>query len=388
MHYFSRAIFSALAIARMTVIGEKLPSNSTSKFVDPSVPAIKLCGYDDCPTVSRLGMGTLHLGDSISGLKEPADINAWIQEALSYGINLFDLADVYPVKGGDAGKSAELFGQALALTPGLREQITIVGKMDIIFPSSIDTSVEHLSSTLDWYLEVLGTTHIDILLLHYSDSFMNADEVSKFFVDVKAEGKVKFFGVSNHFPSKFNLLQSRLDAISGGDIKLVTHEFEASVWNPSYMNYNSELVDHAYSLGIHPLAWSCMGGDPVGGLNRLFVRKGLRQSSILRALGDVAEALQVPDKDPSVVALAWLLAHPVQFIPLLGTTNSDHLRAYVSAFDFVSRISVEQWWSIGGAGGLCPLGDSECNYDEYKAHDLSKLGNIIAGGDGSDADSV
>ena len=267
------------------------------------VPSLRLCDYEDCPTVSRIGMGALHLGDKISGLTSAADINAWIQQALSFGINLFDLADVYPVKGGDQGTSAELFGQALAMTPGLREQITIVAKMDIIFPSSIDTSVEHLSQTLEWYLQVLQTSHVDILLLHYSDSFMDADAVSQFFVDMKAAGKVKFFGVSNHFPSKFDLLQARLDVVSGGDIKLVTHEFEASVWNPSYMNYNSELVDHAYRMGLRPLAWSSMGGDPVGGLNRLFVRKGERQNKILRSLKSVGDDMGIADE--SVVALTW-----------------------------------------------------------------------------------
>lgn len=39
-----------------------------------------------------LGMGTLHLGDRISGISDPNEINTWIQEAVSLGITLFDLA--------------------------------------------------------------------------------------------------------------------------------------------------------------------------------------------------------------------------------------------------------------------------------------------------------
>ena len=58
------------------------------------VPQVKLCDYPQCPSVSGMGMGTLHLGDSISGIKSPHEINAWIQKALSFGIDLFDLADV------------------------------------------------------------------------------------------------------------------------------------------------------------------------------------------------------------------------------------------------------------------------------------------------------
>jgi predicted oxidoreductase len=64
--------------------------------------------------------------------------------------------DIYPVKGGDEGTSAELFGKALALTPGLREQLTLVAKMDIIFPSAIDTTREHLLNEVAFFMESLG----------------------------------------------------------------------------------------------------------------------------------------------------------------------------------------------------------------------------------------
>ena len=108
-----------------------------------AVPTVALCKYSSCPNVSRIGLGTLHLNDSISGISTAQEVNSWIQHAVSIGITLFDLADVYPVKGGTGGTSTPLFGEALALTPGLREQLTLVAKMDIIFPSSVDTTDSH-----------------------------------------------------------------------------------------------------------------------------------------------------------------------------------------------------------------------------------------------------
>lgn len=335
---------------------------SLSIHAVPIVPQIKLCSYSDCPTVSRIGMGTLHLADQLTGITDVNVVKTWIEEAYNAGITLFDLADVYPVKGGDAGASATLFGQALALT-GLRNQLTLVGKMDIIFPSTIDTSSQHLQSVLDWYLSVLGTSYLDILILHYSNSFMNTTQVSQFFIDMKSCGKVKYFGVSNHYPSKMDLLQSSLDQMTKGAIKLVTHEFEASVWNPSTMNYNNGIVDHANKLQIHPLAWGPLAGDPIGGLNRLFIRTGERQRSILTALGDVGAELGINDE--AVVALVWLLEHPVGFIPLLGTTKTARMKKYLTAFTYLGKMTTEQWWAIGGKGGLCPLGDSQCNYSLY-----------------------
>jgi predicted oxidoreductase len=277
---------------------------------------------------------------------------------------LFDLADVYPVKGDDAGDAATLFGQALALTPGLRENITIVAKMDIIFPSAIDTTTEHIDSTLNWYLDVLNTDYVDVLLLHYSNSLMNADAVASLFNDYRTAGKVKFFGVSNHYPSKFDLLQSRLDKYG---INLVTNEMEISVWNPSYLNYDSPLVDHAYQHGIRPLAWSSMGGDPIGGVNRLFTKKGTRQLRINHALKNVADELGLDSDDTNTVAMLFLLSHPAGMIPLVGTTKTSRLDQMLQAFDYVGKMTNDQWWSIAGAGGVCPLGDSQCNYEEYMA---------------------
>lgn len=62
--------------------------------VEAIVPLVKLCDYDDCPTVSRIGLGTLHLGDKISGLLDAPQVNQWIRKGLDLGINLFDTADV------------------------------------------------------------------------------------------------------------------------------------------------------------------------------------------------------------------------------------------------------------------------------------------------------
>lgn len=72
-------------------------------------------------------------------------------------------------------------------------------------------------------------------------------------------------------------------------------------------------------------------------------------------------------EDPAVVALAWTLSHPSGIIPLVGSTNSTRVSSLIGAVDVASRITSAQWWKIGSAGGLCPLADSQCNYDLYKA---------------------
>lgn len=43
-----------------------------------------------------------------------------------------------------------------SLLTGLREKLTLVAKMDIIFPSAIDTTRGHLLEQVSFFLESLG----------------------------------------------------------------------------------------------------------------------------------------------------------------------------------------------------------------------------------------
>jgi predicted oxidoreductase len=352
------------------------------------VPQVPLCNWEGCPTVSRIGLGTLHLGDKIGGLSNPVKINEWINTGVDAGITLFDTADVsvsfrnfsplfflinifsvqvYPVKGGTAGDSAKLFGQALKLSPGLRNKIQIVAKMGIMFPNknqtyaAVDTTANHLLATVDWFLDSLQTKYLDVVLIHYPNAFMNAEEVAQTFSDLRASGKVRHFGVSNHYPSHFDTLQAALTKVG---IRLVTNEVEISVWNPRYMNYDKSTVDHAYANGYHNIAWGGLAGDSTGGLNRLFQKSGKRQTKILDALTAVGTELGVTDN--AQLALAWTLAHPSGIIPLIGTTQVARVTSLVEALTIAPKITTMQWWKIGGEGGLCALADDQCDYKEYR----------------------
>ena len=85
----------------------------------------------------------------------------------------------------------------------------IVCKLDIIFPSKdeaavgADTSAAHIQFTVDWFLSALQTKYLDIVLLHFPDSFMNPAQVAATFASLKNTGKVHYFGVSNHYPTYY-----------------------------------------------------------------------------------------------------------------------------------------------------------------------------------------
>jgi len=295
------------------------------------------------PEVSRIAYGTLHMAEAQTA--EAA--LALIENALSLGITTFDLADVY---GG--GACMKLFGEAINLKPGLRSKIEIIAKMDVL--NGYDTSKEHLEEILALFLQTLQTDYVDLVLLHRQDYLMDVAEVAQVFREWKAAGKVRYFGTSNHDQNSFLNLNSR--------IPLVTNEIEVSVWAPETIcpvgfgpispdTYwtNNGLVDFHYRHNMSVFAWGPLGGNPYGGINRLFKTTGPRQTTVLKALQAAGSAL---GDEEDVIALAWLLKHPANIIPILGTMQADRMTNQTRSLAIAQKMSRKQWYDIARAIGV------------------------------------
>ena len=61
--------------------------------------------------------------------------------------------------------------------------------------------------------------------------------------------------------------------------------------------------------------------------------------------------LVAKEKDCSrtAVALAWLLRHPAGIVPIIGSTNPEHIRDATAALDLL--LSREQWYRLMAAAG-------------------------------------
>jgi predicted oxidoreductase len=281
------------------------------------------------PRFSRLVLGLWRLAGWGLSDTELLDL---LHASLELGITTFDHADIY----GDYG-CEELFGQALALSPALREKMQIVTKCGIKLVSQerpehgikhYDTSRAHIIASVENSLRMLQTDRIDLLLIHRPDPLMDAGEVARAFSALRQAGKVLHFGVSNFTPWQFDLLASRLD------FPLVTNQVELSVLNMEALHDGT--VDQCQRLGISPMAWSPLGGG------RLFqdqTEQATRVREVLEATGD---ALGGASSDQ--VALAWLLAHPARILPIVGTGKIERLRLAARSAEL--RLGREQWFAI------------------------------------------
>lgn len=257
-------------------------------------------------SMSRLVYGMWRVGDDAD--TSAAHVEAKIQTCLDQGITSFDQADIY----GDYTAESVL-GSALRANPGLRNKMEIVTKCDIVAPCGrysdtpvkhYDTSRAHIEKSVETSLRDMAIDHMDVLLIHRPDPFMDHHETGAALDDLVSSGKVRAIGVSNFRPWDFDLLQSAMEA------PLVTNQIEVSLGEIAPFT-NGDLAFHQ-RLGHHLMAWSPLGGGSLIGAD----------GAIGALMDEIAGENGV---DRSAVAVAWLLAHPAKLLPVLGTNNLERI---------------------------------------------------------------
>jgi predicted oxidoreductase len=258
--------------------------------------------------------------------------------AYEAGYTLFDNADIYC-----RGEAERILGEALREVSGMRDHVVILTKGGIRpagdpqpdSPARYDFSASHLIHACEQSLQRLGLETIDIYLLHRPDLLANPEEVAQAFSQLKAAGKVRYFGVSNFRPLLLTALQAACP------MPLVVHQVEISL---AKLNaFTDGTLDQCLIERITPMAWSPLAGGLIGdGANRLLPsQKTYRPKRFLPELDAVARARGLSRTE---VALAWLLKHPAQIQPIIGSTNPDRIRLAAKAADL--ELTREEWYRL------------------------------------------
>ena len=281
---------------------------------------------------SQLVQGYWRLADWGMSPRQRLD---FIERHLALGISSVDYADIY----GDY-RCETLFGEALRLQSALREQLQIISKCGIKLVSAqfpqrrvkqYDSSAAHVIAAVEHSLRALGTDRLDLLLLHRPDPLLDADETARAVSELHAAGKVLAFGVSNHSPAQFDLLQSRLD------LPLATNQVEINPLHAAALFDGS--LDHLQRLGRRAMAWSPLAGG------RVFSGA---DADALRLREVVQRIAQANGVDIDTLLYAWLLRLPGAPLVVLGTGRIERVHAAVAALDV--QMDRETWFEILEAG--------------------------------------
>lgn len=290
--------------------------------------------FDDGTEVSQVALGCMRIADMSDGAAD-----RYLNEAVELGINYFDHADIY---GG--GKCEEVFGKALKRNPGIREKIFIQTKCSIR-KGMYDFSKEHIISSVEGSLKRLGVEQIDTLLLHRPDLLMEPEEVAQAFYELEKSGKVKHFGVSNHSPLQIELLKTCVEQklyfnqmqLSITNANMISNGANVNLANSDGVNYDGYLRDYCRLNKITIQPWSPLQYGFIEG-SFLTNRK---YKDLHKEIDAIAEKYGITDTG---VAIAWLLRLPEKMQPIVGSTNSERIKAVACAAEIT--LSREDWYSI------------------------------------------
>ncbi|TNE74315.1 aldo/keto reductase [bacterium] len=299
---------------------------------------------------SQIGYGCMNLANSWDSTPLSSDdykkAATIIDTALEQGITVFDHADIYM-----HGKSEEVFSGIWENRSSLRQQLVLQSKCGIRFdndphpgdPKRYDFSYLHIMQSVERSLKRLKTDHLDVLLFHRPDALVEKEEFARACNELFLDGKVRYFGLSNCSASQFELLQDWTDE------HLVINQVQVSLWHhhlitdgffvdlKEYTGINDTL-NYCQKNGILVQAWAPVAGG-------IFSKPLDQIEESKRAFVDVVQKMAWnKGVSADVIALAWLLRHPAEIQPIIGSTNPDRIRDSIKAADI--QLTREEWYVL------------------------------------------
>ncbi len=254
------------------------------------------------------------------------------RQMMEIGITSFDHADIY----GDYSCEA-IFGKVLATDKSLRKDMQLISKCGIKllsdkFPGRkikhYDYSADYIISSAEQSLTNFNTDYLDLFLLHRPAPFFDPEEVAKAFSHLTQSGKVRHFGVSNFTQQQYEMLEEHVDQ------PLVTNQVEIS---PLCLeHFDNSNIDFFMKRKMHPMAWSPLAQG------KLMNPENEKEQRVHNTLEEIARELTVDGIDK--IIYSWLLKHPAQIIPVIGTGKLERIQNAIEAMEI--SMTLEQWYRI------------------------------------------
>jgi predicted oxidoreductase len=271
---------------------------------------------------SRIIAGTMKWGSWGKNLSASA-MSRLIETIFELGINTFDHADIY----GDYSTEAA-FGSAFSTLNIDRKEVRFISKCGIQLEDAsrgvqrkhYDYSEKYIRQQVEQSLNNLQTEYLDVLLLHRPSPLMDYQEIGTIVTDLLKEKKINQFGVSNFTSSQISLLQKTCP--------VAINQLEISFVHPDAL-LNGTLDFHQLH-GIATQAWSPLGN--------YFTSNDQSMQPLLTSMAKKYEC------SVDQLLLAWLLKHPANIKPVIGTTNPEHIQAAKLALEI--HLTTEDWFEL------------------------------------------
>jgi len=243
----------------------------------------------DGEKIPTLGLGTWRMGEQAEGRE--TNVHA-LRFGLELGLKLIDTAEMY----GEGG-AEEVVGEAIA---GQRDEVFVVSK---VYPHN--ASKRGAIEACERSLRRLNTDRIDLYLLHWRGGIPLQETIDAF-EQLKTDGKIRHWGVSNFDTEDMHELRTLSNGVSCSTNQVLYHLGERGIeW---------DLLPHCQNHSIPVMAYSPLG-----------------QGTILRhrAIRNIADRYYVT---PATVALTWVLRNP-NIIAIPKSSDVVHVREIAAAMN-------------------------------------------------------
>ena len=261
-------------------------------------------------TVNRMGYGAMRItGPGIWG--DPPDreqAKAALRRALELDVNFIDTADSYGPE-----VSETLIAETLYPYP---DDLVIATKGGLVRPGpnrwERNGRPEHLRETCEGSLRRLRLEQIPLYQLHSPDPKVPLADSIGVLAEMKAEGKIRHIGVSNFSAEQVQEAQRIVPVVS--------------VQNRYNVNDRSSepVVDLCTQETLAFLPWA-----------------PIQETGRIAAVLSAAKRLGVSERQ---IALAWLLAHGAQILPIPGSGSPEHVEENIAAASL--ELTPEEYNSI------------------------------------------
>ena len=278
--------------------------------------------------VSELGLGCMGLTFGYGPAANEKDAIELIQKAYDLGITFFDTAEAYSQGGNEI-----VLGKAIK---SFRDNVVIATKFGFLegdASKGVDSRPERIRKVVENSLKYLDTDIIDLLYQHRVDPSVPMEDVAGTVKDLIAEGKVKYFGMS----------EAGVESIRKAHAILPVTALQ-SEYSMFWRQPENEILPLLEELNIGFVPFSPLGkGFLTGTINantkfnetdfrNIVPRFSEENRKANQDLVDLVKAVAIEhNATPAQIALSWLLAQKPYIVPIPGTTKIPRLEENTGA---------------------------------------------------------
>ena len=199
-------------------------------------------------------------------------------------------------------------------------------------------------------VRLLKCGYLDILLLHRPDALVDYQEVNEAFTYLYEKGLVKKFGVSNMNPWQIELYRKFVNfEIAYNQVQfslvhsqMISQGLFVNMRDNEAVDRSSGLLEYCQLNNIEVQAWSALMASWAEG-------SFIDHPNYPKLNEKLAELANKYNVTKNAIAIAWILRHPSNIVPIVGTTSIAHLLELVKAREIT--LTRSEWYALYLAAG-------------------------------------